>query len=243
MAITILMATARGILKDQNSGLLAEHGGSVNITKSWAKSLLNRIGWVKRNGTKAASKVPANLKEIKEDFLKRVATTVTEYSIPPSMVVNFDETGVTIVPTSNQTLHAQGSKQVPITGVDNKRQVTMVLANTPCGKLVPHQLIYQGKPDKVHTVFSFLKTWHITLTPNHWNSEQTNMDFNNHILVPYFKEQSFKTVNRSASPNNPGDLCSSPNKRCENPLCRTQHSFKIGARKMHRGIMAFRCLM
>ena len=64
------MATARGILKDQNSGLLAEHGGSVNITKTWAKSLLNRIGWVKRKGTKAARKVPANLEEIKEDFLK-----------------------------------------------------------------------------------------------------------------------------------------------------------------------------
>ena len=186
---TIVMATARGILKDQNSGLLAEHGGSVNITKTWAKSLLNRIGWVKRKGTKAARKVPANIEEIKEDFLKRVATKVTEHSIPPSMVVNFDETGVNVVPTSNWTLHAQGSKQVPITGIDDKRQITMVLANTPCGKLLPPQLIYQGKTDKVHAVFNFPETWHITHTPNHWSTEQTNMDFINYILVPYFKEQ------------------------------------------------------
>ena len=49
---TIVMAIAGGILKDKNSGLLAEHGGSVNITKTWAKSLLNRIGRVKRKGAK-----------------------------------------------------------------------------------------------------------------------------------------------------------------------------------------------
>ena len=127
----------------------------VNIIKTWAKSLLSRIGWVKRKGTKAARKVPANPEEIKEDFLKRVATKVTEHSIPPSMVVNFDETGVNVVPTLNWTLHAQGSKHVPRTGIDDKRQIIMVLVNTPCGKLLPPQLIYQVKTDKVHVVFNF----------------------------------------------------------------------------------------
>ena len=41
-----------------------------------------------------------------------------------------------VVPTSNWTLHAQGSKQVPISGFDDKRQISMVLANTPRGKLL-----------------------------------------------------------------------------------------------------------
>ena len=57
-----------------------------------------------------ARKVHANLEEIKKNFLKRVATKVTEHSIPPSMLVNFDETGVNVVSISNWKLHAQGSK-------------------------------------------------------------------------------------------------------------------------------------
>ena len=105
------------------------------------------------------------------------------------MVVNFDETGVNVVPTSNWTLHDQGSKQVPITGIDDKRQLTMVLANTPTGTLLPPQVIYQGKTDKVHPVFNCPETWHITHTPNHWSTEETNLEFITNILVPYFKNQ------------------------------------------------------
>ena len=87
------------------------------------------------------------------------------------MVVNFDETGVNVVPTSNWTLHFQGSKQVLITGIDDKRQLTMVLAITPTGKLLPPQIIYQGKTDKVHPVFNFPESWHINHTSNHWSNE------------------------------------------------------------------------
>ena len=50
---TVVMAKATGITKDHNSGLLAERWGSISITKTWAKSLLNRMGWVKLKGTKA----------------------------------------------------------------------------------------------------------------------------------------------------------------------------------------------
>ena len=97
------------------------------------------------------------------------------------MVINVDDTGVNIVPTSNWTLHSQGSKQVPITGIDDKRQLTMDLANTYTGKLHPPQIIYQGKTDKVHPVFNFRESWHITHTSNQWSNEDTNIDFINNI--------------------------------------------------------------
>ena len=80
---TIVVATATGIVKEMNSGLLAEHGGSLNISKSWAKSLLNRMGWVKCKGTKAARKVPDNIEQVTEDFLRRVEEKVKKYAIPP----------------------------------------------------------------------------------------------------------------------------------------------------------------
>jgi hypothetical protein len=45
-----------------------------------------------------------------------------------------------IVPTSSWTLNPTGASQVPIHGVDDKHQVTMVLANTPTGDLLPPQV-------------------------------------------------------------------------------------------------------
>ena len=66
------MATATENVREMNSGLLAEHGGSLNISKSWAKLLLDRMGWVKRKGTEAERKVPDKRVKITEDFLKRV---------------------------------------------------------------------------------------------------------------------------------------------------------------------------
>ena len=41
---TIMISTATDIIKDHNSGLLDEHGGSISMTKTWAKLLLNRMG-------------------------------------------------------------------------------------------------------------------------------------------------------------------------------------------------------
>ena len=76
------MATTIVITMDHNSGLLAEHGGSISITKAWAKLLLNIMGWVKRKGTKAAREVPVNFDKIKEDFLKKVEEKVAENSTP-----------------------------------------------------------------------------------------------------------------------------------------------------------------
>jgi len=166
----IVIATARGILKDTNRGLLEENGGPISLNKTWAKSILKRMGWVKRKGTKAARKLPENFENVRSDFLDTIAKTVKDCSIPKSMMVNFDETGVNVVPASNWTLHEQGAKQVPITGIDDKRQITAVLANTPTGVLLPPQLIYGGKTDKCHPNFQFPDDWNVTHSANHWSN-------------------------------------------------------------------------
>ena len=41
----------------------------------------------------------------------------------------------------------EGSKKVKIAGIDDKRQITVVLAGILAGELLPLQLIYQGKTE------------------------------------------------------------------------------------------------
>jgi len=44
---TVVMAAAEGIISVRDVSKLVEHGGHTDITKSWAKLSLNRMGYVK----------------------------------------------------------------------------------------------------------------------------------------------------------------------------------------------------
>ena len=45
---TLVMAGAEGIVAARDRGLLLANGGHIQIIKSWATSLLQRMGYVKR---------------------------------------------------------------------------------------------------------------------------------------------------------------------------------------------------
>ena len=93
------------------------------------------------------------------------------------------------VTTSNWTLNQVGASQVPIAGIDDKRQITMVLANTPTGHVLPPQVVYAGLTDKCHPCFNFPPGWHITHTPNHWSNEETTLQYIQEVLIPYCQTQ------------------------------------------------------
>ena len=98
----IAMAAAKGILMSCDRSMLAEYGGHVNITKSWAFSLLKRMKFVQRKGTTLKSKFTlSNFAELKKSFLEDVVATVTMEEIPPELILNWDQTGIKIVPSSD----------------------------------------------------------------------------------------------------------------------------------------------
>ena len=81
----------------------------------------------------------------------------------------------------------EGSKQVAITGLDDKRQITNVLAETLSAKLLPLQVIYQGTTSQCHPKVNFPKDWDITHSQNHWSNTTTMKDYISNILVPYIE--------------------------------------------------------
>uniref|UniRef100_A0A0L8GP41 DDE-1 domain-containing protein n=1 Tax=Octopus bimaculoides TaxID=37653 RepID=A0A0L8GP41_OCTBM len=105
--IKSLHDSALGIVKNQDHTQLKEYGSPIDISDSLAKSILKRMGFVKRKGTKASKTLPSNFKNIKDDFLDRVQTIVEKHKILPSMIVNFDQTGLTIIPVKEWTMEQQ----------------------------------------------------------------------------------------------------------------------------------------
>lgn len=44
--------------------------------------------------------------------------------IPAELILNWDQTGIKIVPSSTWTMDAEGSKRVEVAGVNDKRPIT-----------------------------------------------------------------------------------------------------------------------
>ena len=63
-----------------------------------------------------------------------------------------------------------------IVGVDDKRQITAVLAGSLdlTGDFLAPQLIYKGTTKRCLPTVQFPPKWHITHSHNHWANEKNN---------------------------------------------------------------------
>ena len=119
----------------------------MEVAFTWDESQQNlsffNHGYVKRKATKEAQKLPPDFSDIKLGFLQRIKDEVVSNSIPLALVFNFDQTGSKLVPVCEWTMEKQGSRQVPVVGKEDKREITVLLTVTATGKLLPPQVIYQ----------------------------------------------------------------------------------------------------
>ena len=83
------------------------------------------------------------------------------------MVLNWDHTGINVVPGSAWTLDQKGKQRVELLALDDKRQITAVVCGSLSGNLLPFQLIYQGKTAACLPKFELPQDWHVTCTTNH----------------------------------------------------------------------------
>ena len=101
------MAAAEGIVASRDQGLLAQHGGHIQITKTWARSLLTRMGYVKRKCSNAGKVAVPRFLELQGDFLADIQAEVVINEIPTELVLNWDQTALHLVPTGQSVDHAQ----------------------------------------------------------------------------------------------------------------------------------------
>ena len=182
-SITIAAATA--IVKQNDRSLLVENGGPINLTPNWAKSLLVRMEFVKRKGTSTAKISLPNFVEVKEQYIFDYKAITYMEEIPLELVLNWDHTGISIVPGSSWTMELKGTKRVEITGMGDKRQITAVFCGTASGYFLPPQIIYQGKTKASLPSYTFPSDWHPTFTHNHWANEDTTKEYILKIVPPY----------------------------------------------------------
>ena len=109
--------------------------------------------------------------------------------IPDDLILNWDHTGINIVPGSTWTMDHKGKQHVELLALDDKRQITAVVCGSLSGNLLPFQLIYQGKTTGCLPKVKLPKDWHITCTENHWSNEQKTLEYIELVLLPYVKNK------------------------------------------------------
>ena len=181
----IVISSAKGLLKFHDPDLLQ----TLDLGKTWAESVLQCLGYMKSKGTKATRSKPEDFEKTKMDYIERIEKCVNEHSIPYDLILNWDQTGVNLIPGGDWTMDAKGSKQVKITGLNDKRQITALLTISKSGELLPPQIIYKGTTEQCHPKYQFPKSWNIYHSENHWSTTNTMLQYIEKVLIPYVSDK------------------------------------------------------
>ena len=172
------------------------------VSYQWCRNFVkDRMFWNWRSST-SGSKLPDNWKEQGIVMLKRVAVHIDDINHDPplkdsfhrSLLINFDQTGVHLVPKSKHTYAAttKHHESVNAIGEDDKRQITAVMASSADGDLLPLQFIYEGKTQRCEAKSTSQVTaaeFHITHSQNHWSNLETMKQYIQKIIVPYVRKK------------------------------------------------------
>jgi hypothetical protein len=99
-----------------------------------------------------------------------------------------DQTGIHLVPAARFTYERAGSKTVAVVGAEDKRQITVCVAASLRGDLLPLQLIFQGKTSRSlppATANSIATLVDVTQSSNHWSSQLTMQRYITQVIMKH----------------------------------------------------------
>ena len=186
MNARVVLAATEGIVKATDCTLLFENGDHIKLSFDWTYSLLRRMGYVKRKATTKArtALTQEEFAAVKKRYLRQIKKAVKDGKSRQELVINWDQTGTNVVPSSQWTQAEKRATRVE-TGAGNKRQITVTVAGTLSGKLLPFQILYVGKTERCHPLTQFREGFDIWHTPNHWANGETSIHFVKNIILPY----------------------------------------------------------
>ena len=125
-------------------------------------------------------------------IIVQLAALVRCHKIPSSLVMNTDQTGIPLVPSTAYTRAEKGAKSVTCNGAGDKRQMTANPTTAADGTMLPLQLIYQGLTLKSLPGGNIprdgrFKGWQWSVSENHWANIRTTKSHVISIIAPYIK--------------------------------------------------------
>ena len=141
-----LIRKATGVVRTNNPNLLKEYGGDLVLTDKWARGVLEKLTWSKcKSTTRKVDPSPQFLAEEKFTFQRNISALVSEHDIIPALIIKVDRTPLLYVNEGKYMFSFKNAKNIPVKGVDDKRQIAATFTVSFTGEFSPIQLIYAGK--------------------------------------------------------------------------------------------------
>ena len=187
--ITLVKFIMKGLIQLHEPQLLDQYKLSKAFIWNW---IHYQLQWRWRVKTSQKHKLPIDFDKVAKDYAKRIAATIKHHQTHKSLIINFDQTGIHLVPAGSHSFAPKGTKDVPNHFSCDKRQITAVIASSFDGVLLPIQLIFQGKTERCEPTNNDnidSAGFHITHSYNHWSNQETMVQYIDLIIVPYVKQQ------------------------------------------------------
>ncbi|KAJ9090669.1 hypothetical protein QFC20_007863 [Naganishia adeliensis] len=173
VAINLFSATAimRSHIHEMAPELFSEK--NFVLSSSFVLGFLKKDSqWTFRAATRAAKKVPDDWELICKEAILRISQVMRTYDVPPALVINGNQTGVTLFPSDNRTYALKGSKQGAVLGQDDKRHTTLMSLPKPANRRVAEEwgMFFKCEGGK------------------HWLTLQTTKDWVEEIVVRYIEK-------------------------------------------------------
>ena len=151
-SIALTLTTIRGVMVGQLQHLVpqiflepSKDGTLFWCSESFVQKFLKRsLGWSLRRSTRAGGKTPEKAPEILKKAFLWMAYTIKDEEIPSALIVNSDQTQVTLTQGCHMTYAPIGSRQVVTTGSEEKQAITVMVSSSNNSTLLPFQAIYKG---------------------------------------------------------------------------------------------------
>ncbi|KZV94983.1 hypothetical protein EXIGLDRAFT_611197, partial [Exidia glandulosa HHB12029] len=152
------------------------------------------LGWSMRASTRAAQKIPDEWEALCLAAHARITFDVRIKTIKhPCLLVNGDQGGFSLLPSGKKTWAERGAKQITVHGHDEKRQMTMLVASSCSGELLPFQTVWGGKradslPSPAADGWAEAEALgfkHAHGDTRHWSSRQSMKEWVEDVVIPY----------------------------------------------------------
>lgn len=192
--------------------ILEEHntGSNFKCSLAWFTKFVHKDLKLSLRAATTGRDLPEDWESLQRELQDRLAIRVGRFNIHKELVVNADQTGWHLAPHRGRSLARRGVKSVSIAQHGDKRQLTMMCACSAGGDMLPLQLVYKGKTDKVkgsrEIINSYQKSHSWLFSTNadrHWANLDTMKEWVSKVLHPYFlrKMRDIKQHNQSLENN------------------------------------------
>ena len=100
-------------------------------------------------------------------------------------MINVDQTPSKYVPTSSVTMAEKNSNHVPKQGVDDRRAITLILAETLSEDILPIQMIYTGKTSRSLPTTGFPEGFLLGFNKSHWSNDEGTLPLLKEVISLY----------------------------------------------------------